>query len=148
MNKVAIDTSRNDVLDYRGKPRVQTVNTGPELTVQNDRQAADINVILRKYKQTGIVDSLRNADMIFKDVSEFTDLTDAFGQARVAEKAFMKLPSKVREVFNHDVAQWLDAAHDPEKINELVAKGIIEDPQASSQVAGSTQAPAPPAPTS
>jgi len=121
---------RNDVVDRRGRPRVQTVNTGPELTVQSDKAFGDINHILKKYKEVGILDGLRNADLVFKDVSEFTDLVDALGQVKVAEKEFLKLPSKVRRVFHNDVAEWLDAAHDPEKIDALVKAGIIKDPNA------------------
>ena len=63
---------------------------------------------------------------MFKDVSEFTDLADALNQAKVAEVEFLKLPSKVREIFEHDVAVWLDTAHDQEKRDALVAAGYIK----------------------
>lgn len=114
-------------LDSRGKPRVQTSFEGIEsLTVQSDAHRADIRNILRQYKQVGIVDNLNRAEAVFKDVSEFTDFSDAMRMASMAEQDFMKLPSKVREIFNHDVAEWLDTAHDPEKRDALVAAGIIE----------------------
>ncbi len=113
------------VLDNRGNPRVQTVNDDPSMTVQSDAHLADINQIMEKFATEGI-QSLDEADLMYKDVSEFTDLADALNQAREAEVVFMKLPSKVREIFNHDVAEWLDTAHDEEKRDALVEAGFIE----------------------
>lgn len=109
----------NKNLDYRGKPRVQTSDFGESLTVQSDNERADIRKILQRYEAVGIVDHLNQVDAMYRDVTEFTDLHDALMQAKEAETQFMKLPSKLREVFDHDVAKWLDAAHDPEKIEQL-----------------------------
>jgi len=111
--------------DSRGKPRVQTINEEPSETIQSDAHLADIHVIMNNYLQDGIA-NLDEADLMFKDVSEFTDLADALNQARVAEVEFMKLPSKVREIFDHDVAVWLDTAHDEDKRDALVEAGFIK----------------------
>lgn len=122
-----------DQLDYRGKQRSQfwTVNNRPSETVQSDKHDADINVIYRKFAKTGLIDSLNSAEVNYMDISEFTDFADAMRNIRVAEMEFMKLPSKVREIFNHDPAEWLDAAHDPEKRQALVEAGFIEGPPVS-----------------
>ncbi len=111
--------------DYRGKPRVRTVNTDPSMTVQSDSHLADITNIMANYAETGL-DQLDETEMIFRDVSEFTDLQDALQQAREAEVQFLKLPSKVREVYDHDVAIWLDTAHDDDKRDALVQLGYLK----------------------
>ncbi len=117
-------------LDDRGKLRVQTSFEGEEsLTVQSDAPLADIDKILKQYAEIGMIDNLDYAEATFQDISEFTDFSDAMRHAKMAEGEFMKLPSKIREIFNHDVAQWLDAAHDPEKRDALVEAGIIERPE-------------------
>jgi len=103
----------------RKRPRVQTVNDMPSKTVQSDVFRTEIRHVLAKYKQVGIIEHMRDVDLQFRDVSEFSDFSDLMQQSAEAEKVFMALPSKVREVFNHDVARWLDAAHDPEKLEEL-----------------------------
>lgn len=103
----------------RRRPRVQTVNTLPSKTVQSDVTRTEIKHILAKYRQTGVVEHMRNVDLQFRDVSEFSDFSDLMYQSKEAEKVFMKLPSKVRGVFDHDYAKWLDAAHDPEKLEAL-----------------------------
>jgi len=117
--------------DVRRHPRVQTVNDGPSKTVQSDVVRTEIRHILAKYRQTGVVEHMRNVDLQFRDVSEFSDFADLMYQTKQAEKAFMTLPSKVREVFNHDVAVWLDCAHDADKLKalqpELEALGLVFD---------------------
>ncbi len=118
-------------LNARGKPRSDfwTVNDEPSKTVQSDADSADIMKILKKYKEVGIVESLRTTEAVFLDVAEHTDYADVMRTARAAEGEFMKLPSKVRELFDHDVSKWLDAAHDQEKRDALVEAGVIDPPE-------------------
>lgn len=103
----------------RKRARVRTVNTEPSKTVQSDVTRTEIRHILAKYKQVGIIDHLRDVDLQFRDVTEFADFSDLMYQSKEAKKIFMSLPSKVREVFGHDVAKWLDAAHDPSQLEDL-----------------------------
>jgi len=114
----------------RRRPRVQTVNTLPDRTVQADLVRTDIRHILAKYRQVGIVEHMREVDLVYRDVSEFQDFSDLMRQSADARNAFMRLPAKLREVFDNDVSKWLDAAHDPEKIEalrpELEALGVLK----------------------
>jgi len=127
-----------ELSDVRRRPRVQTVNTLPSVTVQSDLVRSDIRHILAKYKQTGVVEHMRNVDLEFRDVSEFPDFADLMLQSKEAEKVFLRLPSKVREVFDHDVAVWLDCAHDADKLKalqpELEALGLVFDTEAKPSV--------------
>lgn len=123
--------------EERRRPRVQTVNDMPSMTVQSDVHRTEIRSILAKYKQTGVVEHLRQVDLQFRDVSEFSDYADMAFQLKEAEKVFMAMPSKVREVFDHDMARWLDAAHDPEKLEalrpELEELGVMKKVQAATE---------------
>lgn len=102
-----------------GRRRVQTVNTMESKTVQADKNKADIRHILAKYEVSGVLMNMQHVDLQYRDVSEFTDFADLMEQSRQAEIAFMKLPSKLRRIFDNRVENWLDAAHDPEKLDEL-----------------------------
>lgn len=106
----------------RKRPRVQTVNLDPEVTVQSDGPRTEIRSILAKYQEVGIIDHMREVDLQFRDVTEFEDFRDVMVQAKVAENAFLRLPPAVRDLFDNDVARWLDAAHDPEKIEAMRPK--------------------------
>lgn len=120
----------SDHLDSRGKQRSDfwTVNTEPSKTVQSDWKQADINQIMKQFGNVGVLEHLQQVDGLFMDVTEFTDYVDLRRHVAAAEAEFMKLPSKVREAFDHDVAVWLDTAHDKEKQDALVEAGIIEAP--------------------
>lgn len=132
------------VLDALGRPRVQTVNSDPSLTVQSDAKKADITHIINRYKRGELVTNLNQAEAQFADISAFTDFADAMRHVRTAETEFLKLPSKIRELFNHDVANWLDHAHDEDKREQMVQAGLMDPPPAPT-----TTAPAPaPAPAS
>jgi len=113
-------------LDYRGRPRVQTINEQPSMTVQYEADQTDIQKIVEKYSSTGIIEHLNQIETTYKDVTEFTDFADVMRHAKAAEAEFMKLPSKIREEFNHDVATWLDTSHDPEKRASLLAERDAE----------------------
>lgn len=107
----------------RLRPRVQSGPYGPSMTVQSDRDMAEVQTILRKFGAEGLLaDDLRQAQLQFLDVTHFEDYADVMRTARNAEAEFMKLPSKVREIFNHDAAEWLDAAHDPDKRARALSK--------------------------
>lgn len=116
--------------DVRRKPRVQTVNDLPSLTKQSEVHRSEMRHILAKYEQTGVLVGLRDVDLAYRDVTEFTDFADLMRQTKEAEAAFMRLPSKVRELFDHSVEQWLDTAHDADKLDalrpQLEEMGILE----------------------
>lgn len=124
----------NQVLDAsdttRRRPRVRTENLEPSKTVQSDRFRAEITHVLAKYRETGVMVGLSSADLTFRDVSEFTDFAEMARATKVAEHEFMRLPSKVREVFHGDVMEWLDAAKDgvtPEQHAKLVKLGVVDE---------------------
>lgn len=102
-------------LDARGKLRTdyQTSFKGQKSkTVQSDAHLADIQEIMKKFGVVGMAEHLQLTDDQFQDVTEFTDYADVMNHVKEAESTFLQLPSKVRELFDHDVAKWLDAAHD------------------------------------
>lgn len=123
---------RGDELDFRGRKRSKywSVNDQPSLTVQSDAHLADINNILAQYAAAGS-DMLDDVALQFADVSEFGDYHDVMLEVRRAEETFMKLPSKVREIFDHNVETWLDTAHDEDKRDALVEAGFIKDTRSS-----------------
>lgn len=121
---------REVVDDGRRKPRTRTLNELPSETVQAEKDQADIRKIIQTYERNGVLINPSRVDLTFRDVTEFSDFADLMLQSKAAETEFMRLPSKVREVFDHSVAKWLDAAHDPEKLAALRPRletlGVLE----------------------
>ena len=133
-------------IDARGKDRVQTTDFGKSLTVQADKKKADIQEILKQYSQTGVVQHMTEVEGQYLDVSEFTDYSDMMVQLAEAEAHFMSLPSKFREAFDHDVAKWLDAAHDPAAVHDAMVAAGMADAEADAIQAELEAAEPPPAP--
>lgn len=106
--------------------RVQSVNEDPSLTVQSLASETDINHIINRYDQTGLIKHLNRAEAQFADVTEVSDYRTALEQVRAADEVFSQLPATVRQVFNNDPAQFLDAAHDPDKRDLLVKAGLLD----------------------
>lgn len=102
--------------------KVATVNDLPSCTQQSDVLDSEIGHVLRKYPGIQIGDHLDQVDLVFKDVSEFTDYADLKIQLKEAEQMFYSLPGKVREAFGNDMHSWLDAAHDREKLDHYRPK--------------------------
>lgn len=126
-----------------GRKRVLTVNTMESRTVQTERDRADIRKIVQAYERTGVLVNMAKVDLAYRDVSEFTDFVDLMQAAKDAETAFLKLPSKVREVFNHDVAAWLDSAHDglsERQVTQLTKLGVLEQVEDEAKPSGSPAA--------
>lgn len=120
----------SEILDRRGRPRVQTVFEDPSLTVQSDADRASIRHILGKYKEMGLAAGMQAAGE-FVDLSELTDYTQAMRVVRASETAFMQLPAEARKVFKNDPATWLDAVQgaefgDQEKMDQLVKAGLVK----------------------
>lgn len=112
-------------------PRVQTINSEPSLTKQEFKTDCDINHIINRYDNTGLIAHLNRAAARFLDVTQVTDYHDALNQVKAAEDAFMELPAKARAVFQNDPARFLDAAHDPEKRELLVRAGLVKEEASS-----------------
>lgn len=102
--------------DARGRLRSDHQTFVPEgeksLTVQSDAHLADIQEIMKTFGVVGMDAMLNRAEGQFMDVSQFVDYATMMNHVKEAETEFMKLPSKVREMFDHDVYTWLDRAHD------------------------------------
>lgn len=115
-------------LDHRGKDRAQfqTINTEPSKTIQSQAHLADIREIVGKYDAGFVRSQLEQADLRFLDITEFTDYADMMRQNANVEREFMALPAHVRRMFDHDVAKFLDAAHDPAKTKVLEDLGLVE----------------------
>lgn len=72
------------------------------------KDECDINLILARYKQTGMVSHLNKNQGRYADVSEVGDFREAVQMVAETGKFFMGLPAAVRAEFNNDPAEFLD----------------------------------------
>lgn len=97
---------------------------GRSRTKQADREAADVNAIVRKYRATGYVDQLQRRDPIFGDFSQVGDFFDAMRRVRQAEDDFAALPSEVRARCANDPLEFIRFMVNPANKDELREMGL------------------------
>lgn len=97
-------------------------------TVQSDARDCDINAIMSRYKQTGILplNVFRTNKGVYADVSEYGDYRDCLDKVTKAEQMFMSLDSKIRRRFDNDPYKFLAFCSDAKNVNELVDLGLAE----------------------
>lgn len=142
-------------LDMRGpySPRreVLTTNDAPSLTKQAEAEACDINNIMAKYQQTGLVDHVNKHGASYGDLDGKT-FTENMQTIAAAQSMFEELPSAARAHFEHDPAKFLDFVDNIETdadISTMVDLGLLT--RAPTQPTGVTEdlteAPTEPPPT-
>lgn len=100
--------------------------------VQSGKESADINVLVRRFGVTG---NLPRPSMqpFYGDFSEVEDYRTAVDRVLAADRAFLQLPSDVRNRFNNDPAQLMEFLHSertPEMVEEGRRLGLIEPEEA------------------
>lgn len=131
-------SSFNQVVNIRsnGTKRVQIAfdqvdeSTGellyPSLTKQAFKAEADVNNILARYRQTGVVEHLSVYQQLYGDFSEVDDYHTALNKLLAADDKFMSLPANIRKKFENDPGKFLEYVEDPANFDEMVVMGLID----------------------
>lgn len=108
--------------------RVQKEFSLPSRTKQSFRDECDVNLIMKRFKNSMGVDYLNRfngyMDGKFGDFTGVVDYRSAIDQIRQAKEVFGALPAKVRSRFQNDPAEFLDFVGNPNNGDELVALGL------------------------
>lgn len=110
-----------------GTKRVQTINDLPSCTQKQWKDDVDVNKIMARYKKTGQITHLRNAqEGVYADLSELPDLLTAKLQIQHAEQTFLQIPASTRAIFNNDPLQLISYLKDPKNHEEAIHLGLME----------------------
>lgn len=104
--------------------RVQAEPGGPSMTQQNFKDDSDINLILAKYKKTGLIDHINKYGGQYADMPGEDDFHAAMNLVTNAQTMFADLPSEIRGHFENDPALFLDFMDDPENREEAIKMGL------------------------
>lgn len=119
---------------WSGKRVLYTANNPPPkrgIDFTNDpgktdaSQAADcdINNILKKFQQTGILPG-SNVEQLFSDVSDAPSYQEALNLVLHAQEQFMALDAHTRARFHNEPEEFMKFVHDPENASDLVKMGL------------------------
>lgn len=121
----------------------------PSLVREADSVDADINVIMKRYTQSGVIPM--NADLVARMPLNGTEFPDGFdfrmAQDLIAQgrQAFMALPADIRSRFQNDPAQFVEFCSDRDNLPALRKMGLAQAPQDAASAPGGSATP-PPAP--
>jgi phage internal scaffolding protein len=99
-------------------------------TQQHFKDECDINLILAKYKKTGVLTHVSRARERYGDFSDYSGLADKMDVMVRANQAFELLPAELRNRFGNSVPAFLQYIEDPRHLDECVALGIYDKPKA------------------
>lgn len=98
-------------------------NHMPSLTVQSQREEADINTIVKRFGVTGLLPQGIKVPS-FETFEDVWDYRTALHALREAEASFMALPAEVRSRFENDPAQFVEFCSDGRNIEEMRKMGL------------------------
>lgn len=113
----------NDLKPYQD-PGIDC-SQSPSLTDQSQAAECDVNNILKRFQQTGILPGV-DTKAVFQDVSNVPDYHAAMDIVINAERQFSSLDAHVRKRFNNDPAEFMEFIHDPKKAAEAVKLGLYD----------------------
>lgn len=111
------------------RPQVSGLTCEDEsLTQQQFKDECDIDCILRRYDQTGVlVDPLSERRLAqFGDFSNLPSFAEYQNRLAEVSEYFMSLPPEVRSNFANDVGTFIEAIGNPDNESKLVELGILE----------------------
>lgn len=112
---LSVDLSHVDDPEHRRFGRTQ----------QSFKDDADVNLIMKRFEKTGMIDHLNEFQGQYGD---FLDVPqsyhDAVNQVLAADAMFMTIPAKVRERFGNDPGRFLAFVDDPANVDEMVSLGL------------------------
>ncbi|WNK13833.1 MAG: internal scaffolding protein [Microvirus sp.] len=94
------------------------------LTVQEQRDEADINKIWDRYTRTGQLPELRVPPSYGDFDSEVRDYQSALELVRAADESFMALPAGARSFFENNPANFVAFMEDPANLDKLKELGV------------------------
>lgn len=94
------------------------------LTKQSHAEECDINHILRNYHKTGVLNHVNKHQAQYGEITSI-DLHEALNTTTKAQSMFEELPSKLRNKFKNDPAQFLDFVQDPKNNSEAADLGLV-----------------------
>lgn len=115
---------------YQPIPAVDFVDETPSMTQQHFKDSCDINNILARYQETGVLEHVKTHGENYGFMSGQT-FHEIMSQLTLAQSMFNDLPSEAREFFDHDPAKFLDYVDNPDiedaaKRSQMLSLGLLD----------------------
>lgn len=109
---------------YIEHDRLTADPVGESLTRQEFGAECDINNLMKRYANAGVISHVNNTQPRYLDLSETPDLMTALNMMHNAQEAFMRLPATVRREFENDAVAFVEFASKEESLPKLREWGL------------------------
>ena len=117
-----------DIVEFRNfytEVQVGITFTEPTKTQQQFEEECNINSIVKRYRETGVITHLAHENPLYGDFSEVLNYQDALSIVIDVEAKFEALPASLRKRFDNDPAQMLEFLQDESNYEEAVELGLL-----------------------
>lgn len=97
----------------------------PSFTQQQFKNECDVNLILKRYEQTGVIDHLTAKKPLYGDFSDIPDYQIAQHILIDAQEKFDALPASIRKRFDNNPLNMVEFCKDPKNHEEGVKLGLF-----------------------
>lgn len=110
---------------YGPKLKVPFETTGKTRTRQAMKDECDINVIMRKYERSGLLEHVNRFQGEYGDFAAI-DFQDAMNTVVAATEMFESVPARIRAKFGNDPGAFLEFATDAKNMDEMRSLGLAK----------------------
>jgi len=124
-NVESVPTTDPEMRIYCQRPGKKDKDGKPlYFTEQSHKKECDVNMIIKKYDKTGLINHIQTIEGKFGDVSgiEFQAMQERVASAK---SSFAALPTEIRQRFKNDPAELLKFMDDPNNREEGIELGLI-----------------------
>ncbi|WNK13665.1 MAG: internal scaffolding protein [Microvirus sp.] len=97
----------------------------PSLAVQSEKDACDINNIVKSFGLTGELPYGVAVPQYVDYMDVPNDYHAAINYVLATDEAFLELPAQIRARFGHDAGAFLDFVNDESNYDEAVSLGLV-----------------------
>lgn len=106
--------------------RVQKAFENPSRAKQAFKDECDINNIMSRYEQTGLIEHIRVNQGRYVDAPSYEDFHQAMNLVTSATQMFDTLPASIRRDFNNDASLFLEFVSNEDNREAMVNYGLID----------------------
>jgi phage internal scaffolding protein len=117
---------------YGEKRKSRVVPRGTSMAHQSMKDECDINVIMARYKKTGLIEHVRMYQGQYGDFGEM-DFHEAMNLVTRAQEMFETVPAEIRAQFGNDPGAFLNFVNDEKNGDKLIEMGLRKAPRAPAE---------------
>ena len=115
-------------INHHSRRKIIVPESEPSITDQSGASDSDINNIVARYKQTGVLPDIKQTAQQFIDCTQIRDYQDSKNTIAKANSLFHQLPAELRALMQNNPANTHNFFTDPRNKEILESYGYLATP--------------------